>query len=182
MRTFLYFGLTGAVGLTMLVAGTGHLIRSSDFAREVMSQRLIPARAARFAARSIAVVEMLLGVAVLLSAVRLVPERAITWILAAGAVMAAGFAAYAALLLKLRPGAPCACFGSSRPVSASSVARALALSAFAVIAAVAYRSELVLSTQEGLISAAAAVATASLLIAAPDSIEGMTIHSRRRPA
>lgn len=124
-------GLLGAVGLVLVVAGTGHLRRPVDLRTGLARHGVVPGWALHPVRWGLPPLELALGLLVLLAAVGTVPAA---WPALATALLSATFTAYLWTVLRRHPGeeVPCACGLGSTPVTGTSVARAALLALFAV--------------------------------------------------
>jgi hypothetical protein len=120
------------VAMTIVSSALHHLAKWRDFRADIAAQRLLPPSAV---AAAVTLVELVLGGGLCLIAVGVVDGDALrrTGPLLAAATFT-GYAVYAAVLVRFRPGAPCGCGTAQRPVSVWAVARAAMLAGVAAIA------------------------------------------------
>ena len=128
-----------AAAVTMTASGLVHTLSRPALASELAAQGLWDETARRLVSRLLGPLELLAGSTALVGAATVVAGGGHVLATAALAVCAAAYAAFgafASVLLRARPGAPCACTGLHAQVTWLVPARAALLTAAAVVASV----------------------------------------------
>jgi hypothetical protein len=162
-------------------SGISHASRPGKFRQLLEQQRVWPPRTRPALLVGMIGIELLLGLGglfVLLSGIGAPPlARAV---FAAATALFLGYLAFAAYLLRRRPGAPCACGSTSEVVNGWTVARAGMLAAAALAAALAPQAVAgpLRPGMYGFVAAAGGLSLGVILWALPGALEDPT----RRPA
>lgn len=122
----------GAVGL-LLWAGMGHLRHAGPLRAALEAQALLPRAIHGPVAVSLPVAELAVGGYALVMLVA-APRRSAPALVTVAVVYLA-LASYTALVLRIRPKAPCGCFGDGAPITAAVVTRAAGAAAAAGLCA-----------------------------------------------
>ena len=119
---------------TLAWSGFGHMLRPRGFRADIAEQRLVHSALAAGVAGVVVIAELTIGacgVASLLAG----SAGTAKWFGVAATALYLAYAGYNALLLLLRPEAPCGCDNAGTRVSAWSIGRATGLAAAAATAA-----------------------------------------------
>lgn len=129
--------LLAAVGAVLLAAATGHLLSRGSLARGLRTHGVLPEALRRPVALLLPLVEVVLGGALVASALGAGGVPLARSAGAGAALLAAGFTAYLWVVLRRTGGdpVPCACGLGEAPLSRSGVLRAGLLAAFAAVGA-----------------------------------------------
>jgi hypothetical protein len=113
-----------AVGgaLLLTAAGLGHLRHRYALPAALHAQRVLPVRLRHPVATAVIGAELVVGASMLVAV--LVAPSVIVAPLVAQALVYAAFTGYLGVVLRLRPAAPCGCFGTDEPVTWLVVVRA----------------------------------------------------------
>jgi hypothetical protein len=154
---------------TLTVSGVLHLTRQPAFRAVMREQRLVPERLVVPVSGAVTAAELVVGTTgVASSGFGAVGGRMVA---VAGAAIFAVFTAYTAALLRRGGSVPCGCTGDDVPVSAWAVARAAALTAASIAAAIGALTPLTnLAPAEACVAAVAATTFATLLWIFPDAL------------
>ena len=154
----------------LLSAGVVHIAHRSTFREVLREHRIVPRRLVRPVGGAVACAELAIGgLGVAAVAVAAKPAQLLAF---GAAALFCAFTAYAAVLLKRRPAAPCGCVAADYPVNVWVVARAAILAIASVAAAAA--SHLVAITampaSDAAVAATAALTFSTLLWLLPDAL------------
>lgn len=133
MTTELAHATALAGALLLAAAGTGHVRHPAALRAALHAQRALPDRLTGPVVAFTGPVQLAVAAAVL-TTVLLAPPSAPVPLLAQATVYL-GFAAHLWRVNRLRPGAPCGCFGTGEPVGWPVVVRAVLLCAGSLVAA-----------------------------------------------
>ena len=163
-----------AVAATLVAAGVSHLRNLVELKLALADQRLAHARIVPALATAIAVLET--GTGALTLGALLEPARAPGGVRSAflvATLIFAAFSCYLAMLLRLRPGAPCGCSHRGVPASAATLLRTgfLAAAAGMTTAFPAAVLALNLLSARTIIAFAAGLALASAAWVLPDAVQ-----------
>ena len=172
------------VPLVLVAAGALHAADRRAFAAALRRQRLWPHGVEATVAWAVIVAEVAIGAAALAGVIAAVTGGSTALAaaaLAAAACLLGAYAAYTTILLRVRPGAPCACAAVDAPVSPGVPARALAL---ALVAGALARGQSELATLglaywEVALTVLSAASFAVLLLALPSALAGLRIARPR---